>query len=78
MTLDKRDKAMAILYMVNFVGNSGYAISLPFFPPMAVDKGISESTVGYVYSLYPVGAFIVSACLGSNLTLANSKNVLVN
>jgi predicted MFS family arabinose efflux permease len=55
--------------MVNFAGNSGYSILVPLYPPLAKEKGISDSVIGYIFSLYPVGGFIVSIILGSFMTV---------
>jgi predicted MFS family arabinose efflux permease len=55
--------------MINFAGNSGYAILIPLFPPLAKEKGISDSVIGYIFCLYPVGGFIVTLILGSVMTV---------
>ena len=61
--------------MINFAGNSGYAIVIPLFPPLANSKGINSSTIGYIFCLYPVGGFIVSLILGQTMSHNRMKMV---
>lgn len=63
--------------MINFAGNSGYAIVIPLFPPLAASKGIDASTIGYIFCLYPVGGFIVSLILGQNMSNKRMKIVYI-
>lgn len=62
--MEQRKKSLIILCLINFCGNSGYSIVLPLYPPLAISKGLDESTIGYIFCLYPVGAFFVSLILG--------------
>ena len=62
--------------MVNFAGNSGYAILIPLFPPLAKQKGVSDALIGYIFCLYPVGGFLVSIILGKVMTVQSMKMVL--
>ena len=62
--VEQRQKSLLVLYLVNFVGNSAYALILPLFPPLAMEKGVDEAYVGYIFCLYPIGAFIVSLVQG--------------
>ena len=64
-----------VLQMVNFAANSGYAILIPLFPPLAKEKGIDESVIGIIFCLYPVGGFIVSMILGQTMTVNIMKRV---
>jgi predicted MFS family arabinose efflux permease len=63
--------------MINFAANSGYSIVIPLYPPLAKDKGISDSVIGYIFCLYPVGGFIVTIVLGSVMTVQSMKKVLI-
>lgn len=40
----------------------------PFFPPFAKEKGISEATVGLIFSANPAGAIIATLILGKIMT----------
>lgn len=73
--MEDRKKSLLVLYLVNFVGSSGYAILLPLFPPLAIQKDIDPSFVGYILCLYPVGNFAVSLVLGQSMSNANMKKV---
>lgn len=74
--MESRDKSLWVLYMINFVANTSYAVGLPLFPPLAASKGVDESVIGYIYALYPFGCIGVSFILGHTFKVASSKNVI--
>jgi MFS transporter, DHA1 family, solute carrier family 18 (vesicular amine transporter), member 1/2 len=63
--------------MLYFWGCSVYAVLAPFFPPIAISKGMSTQEVGYVFSLYAFVAFLFSPVSGKIMNKIGRKNVLL-
>jgi MFS family permease len=45
----------------------GLSLITPFFPPFAYDKGISQSTMGYIIAANPLGSLSTSLLLGKTI-----------
>jgi predicted MFS family arabinose efflux permease len=73
--MEGKNKSLLVLFMMNFIGCSGYAMIIPLFPPLAADRGVSDSIVGYIFALSPVGAVIISLILGTNMKIEQMKKV---
>jgi MFS family permease len=46
----------------------GSSLITPFFPPFAIDKGLTQSILGYIISANPIGSFFASLALGKLIT----------
>ena len=75
--MEKRAISLWILFLINFIANASYAIAMPLFPPLAARKGLSDSTIGYIYSLFPVGCIGTTVVLGESFSVKKSKIVKV-
>ena len=67
-----------LLYVgINAVANFAYAMMLPFYPPLAALHGVSDSLIGLIICTYPIGAFICTFFLGSNMSFNKKKYVIL-
>jgi MFS family permease len=48
------------LCLSNFIANSAYSSIAPFYPNEAVNKGVSQSVLGLVFSVYSFSMFIMA------------------
>ena len=74
--MESRVKSLIVLFLVNYAGNSGYSLVIPLYPPLANNKGLSDDTIGYIFCLYPVGAFLFTLILGQNMSNKIMKMVI--
>ena len=44
--------------------NIGGSLITPFFPPFALAKGVSSTTLGFIISANPIGSFFTSLVIG--------------
>ncbi len=58
------DKTVISLFLITALSNSAYAIIAPFLPFEFESKGVSQSNVGYVFSIYSVAVVISSPLIG--------------
>lgn len=56
-----------LLLICNFLMCSALSVVTPFFPPYAIEKGVTEEVVGLIISSNPIGAFFASLYLGKVL-----------
>lgn len=76
---DKTNRRIVItvLCMVNLIANSAYSSIAPFFPAEAVQKGLPQSSLGFIFAGYSLSMFVFSPLLGYILTKYGRKNVLI-
>ena len=60
-----------LLLLTNIILNASIAILDPFFPPLAEEKGVDISLIGYVFSIYPTTFVIVSLVIPKVLQFFN-------
>ena len=60
-----------LLLICNLLMCCALSVITPFFPPFAMDKGVSEEIVGFIISANPIGAFFASLTLGKILNDVN-------
>lgn len=65
------------LYLLYFWGCSVYAVLAPFYPPIAIEKGMSKKEIGYLFSIYAIIAFFFSPVSGKVMNKIGRKNVLL-
>ncbi|CAD8117240.1 unnamed protein product [Paramecium sonneborni] len=58
-----------ILFDLVAISDSVYTALLPYFSPMAIDKGFSETEIGIMLAFYPIGSVIATPFVA----LCNSK-----
>ena len=73
----KINTVSALLLVTNLMINISVAILDPFFPPLAIDKGVNIDVVGYVFSIYPLTFVIVSLLMPKVLLHINKRIVFV-
>ena len=62
---------------MNLVANSAYSSIAPFFPLEAVQKGLPNSTLGFIFAGYSLSMFLFSPLLSYLLTRFGRKNILI-
>jgi len=58
------DGNLVALSMMNFFLNAAVSVITPFYPPIALDKGVSQFMIGFIFALNPIGSFSVSLSIG--------------
>lgn len=53
-------KEIIILFLINACSAMGYSILAPIFPSISVKKGISDTLLGWIISIYPLFNFLVT------------------
>jgi MFS family permease len=66
MALSKSVVYILLVFCI-FLMCSSLSVVTPFFPPYAMEKGVSEEIVGLIISSNPIGAFFASLYLGKIL-----------
>ena len=64
------------LCLINFFANSAYSSIAPFYSKEAVDRGVSGSILGLVFSCYSFSMFITSFFLGHLMNKYGRKRIL--
>jgi MFS family permease len=70
------DWALVGLFMTSLLANSVYSVIAPFYPQVAGDKGVRSEIVGFIFSAYPIAAFITSPILGLFISKIGRKRTL--
>ncbi len=55
------------LYVSDFLMNLLFAVMAPFYPPEALNRGLSQWQVGLIFCAMPLTTFLVSPFIGNNL-----------
>jgi len=58
------DKSIVSMFIITALSNSAYAIIAPFLPFEFEKKGISQSYIGYIFSVYSLAVIITSPLIG--------------
>jgi MFS family permease len=66
-----------ILCMVTFAGNSAYSSVAPFYPHEAVEKGVDEKYVGFIFAGYSLAICVFSPIYGRLLDKHGRKKILM-
>lgn len=70
---DKRQKLTLVsLALVDFMSFCSMSIMAPFFPREATEKGLSDTTTGFVFSFYALVMFITSPIFGKIVNISIS------
>jgi predicted MFS family arabinose efflux permease len=64
------------LCIANFFANSAYSSIAPFYPGEAVKKGVSNSVLGLVFSVYSFSMFIMAPFIGTLMNKMGRKTAL--
>lgn len=66
LTKTKRRKAIriALLCLAIFSVLSGYSLISPFFPHLAKQKGLTETQIGIIFSLFSAVVFVMAPVYG--------------
>ncbi len=51
-------KELTLLFIINALSGIGYSIIAPLFPSMAMQKGITEDSIGFIFSCYAISNMI--------------------
>ena len=70
------DKKLFALYIAYLLTTLNYALIGPFYPSTALVKGVSEWTIGLIFSTMPFVCFVVSPFVGEKLVYYNRMRVL--
>jgi MFS family permease len=62
--------------LVNLFANSAYSQMAPFYPRVAVGKGVPESMIGVIFSSYSLAMFLFSPLYKKMLDRFGSSNLL--
>lgn len=74
MTIDQR---LLGLYSLNFFINAANSILAPFYPDVAIDKGVSKDIIGFIFSSHPIASFLFSLLLGKMMHFWGRKKILI-
>ena len=58
------DGNLVALSVMNFFLNAAVSVITPFYPPIALEKGVSQFMIGFIFALNPIGSFSVSMSIG--------------
>ena len=58
------DKQIILLLLVLFLSNTIYGLGSPFLPQVFVEKGISHTWTGVIFSSYAVATIFTSLFIG--------------
>ena len=77
--MDKSNLPLFIsLLLINFLSFSTYGIPITFFPNIAEIRGISDLLSGFIFAMYPLGAFFCGFIVGKMLTKWERKRVIIS
>jgi MFS family permease len=73
-----KDPLIIVINMGVFLSLFNMELISSFFPAKALEKGISEETIGVIFSFHPVGWFLVSLFSGKFLIRPGMRKYLIN
>ena len=65
------------LYLTTMLVNLIYSVMAPFYPLIAVDKGMPPFLIGTVFSAQPIVAVFASCYIGNNLYKFGRRNIYI-
>lgn len=71
------DQTLFGLYSLNFFTNAANSILAPFYPDVAINKGIGTDIIGYVFAAHPIFSFLFSLLMGKMMNIWGRKKILV-
>ena len=71
------DQTLFGLYSLNFFTNAANSILAPFYPDVALGKGIGTDIIGYIFSSHPIFSFLFSLLIGKMMKFWGRKRILV-
>ena len=54
------NKRLIFFFIINFLSAIGYSLVAPLFPPLALEKGLNEATIGLIISLFAIANFLIT------------------
>ena len=66
-----------LLVIVNIISGVGYSLCAPLFPIIALEKGITESTIGLIISAYPISNLLITPFGSKIFKLIGKGNVFL-
>ncbi len=54
------NKEIFLLFCVNIISGIGYSLVAPLFPSIALKRGLSEFSIGFIIALYAVANLIIT------------------
>jgi MFS family permease len=70
------DATIFSMFVITALSNSAYAIIAPFLPFEFEKKGISQSMVGYIFSIYSVAVIVSSPLIGKMLGRFGRRTII--
>lgn len=64
---------LGLICLGNFFGGAMFALLAPFYPAMATQKGVDQTTVGVVFAVFELVYFFVGPILGAYLVQIGPK-----
>ena len=62
---------------MNFFTNAANSILAPFYPDVAIKKGVGTDIIGYVFAAHPIFSFLFSLLMGKMMKFWGRKKILV-
>ena len=72
-----RDRIFALIIAGTFCGQLGLSILMPFFPAEAKAKEVSETTLGWIFSIFELATMVFTPLVSRLLVRCGSKPILV-
>lgn len=72
------DSGIMLILGSSLLASSAYALIAPFFPLELEEKGISDASIGYVFSIYSVAMILFSPPVGGYLELVGYTRMLIS
>ncbi len=61
---------------MNFFLNAACSVLTPFYPPIAIKRGLDAKIIGLVFGAHPVGSTIFSMIFGKYMMQIGRKNLM--
>jgi MFS family permease len=71
------NKEIFLLFTVNILSGIGYSLVAPLFPSIALKRGLSQFTIGFIISLYAITNLIVTPFNYKFFKYFGKKNVFL-
>lgn len=71
------DAPQIALCCMNFFLNAGVSIIVPFYPPLAAERGLDFLTIGLVFGAHPIGSFLFSLVVAKFMEQWGRKNLMI-
>ncbi|EGR32568.1 major facilitator superfamily protein, putative [Ichthyophthirius multifiliis] len=70
------DRNLLFLSLLNFFLNATVSLIVPFYPTIATIRGVNATITGLVFSMNPVGSFLISFYIGSMMERLGKKQIM--